>query len=108
MTAPQHLDPDHAGVRVMTEDEFCARDRMPPVISFAEQLKVLYLIRRIRELRNQLEHIAKPAPVARVTRITVHEQVALFDLFHAIDDLFPGGVTLWPSDSTDAVAEAAE
>jgi hypothetical protein len=79
-----------------------------PVISFDEQLKVLYLIRRIRELRNQLEPIAKPAPVARVTRITVQQQVALFDLFYAIDDLFPGGVTLRPSDSTDAVAEAAE
>jgi hypothetical protein len=67
-----------------------------PVISFAEQLQVLFLIGRIRELRVQLDPVAKPAPVARATMITVRQQVALFDLFHAIDDLFPGGVTLWP------------
>jgi hypothetical protein len=71
-------------------------ERMPLVISFAEQLQVLYLIKRIRELRHELEPVAKPAPVARATMITVRQQVALFDLFHAIDDLFPGGVTLWP------------
>lgn len=95
-------------VRVMTEDEFCARSplpRMPPTLDFSEQLKVLCLIRRIRELRHRLDHIAKPAPRAHATRITMREQAALFDLFYAIDDLFPGTATLWPEPT---FAEAAE
>lgn len=91
----------------MTEDEFAARSplpRMPPALDFSEQLKVLHMIRYIRELRAELDPIAKPPTVARVTRITPRQQSQLFDLFRTIDDLFPGGATLWPEPTPEQCA----
>lgn len=74
--------------------------KAPPQLAIEDQLEVLNMIATIRRLRAELDPFAISPAVERVRQLTARQQSAIFDLLHAIDQLFPGEKVLF--------AEAAE